>query len=138
MGKSWIENSLILAFLLFITGAILNFILGLGLSLFGVKGSFINDLGFLLIAYMLGFFYTRKTNQVMPKGLRLKIISLFFLIYIIITFLITYFITSAGFIVVFFLVAFASFFIIIECLVIYWIFGFVGKTYLKNMNKSIN
>jgi hypothetical protein len=136
MGDNWIQNSLILALLLFISGAIINYIIGLGLDLFGLDISFVNDLGFLLVAYIVGFFYTKKIGQIMPKGLRFKTVGLFFVLYLIATFAITYFITQGEFMVLLFAVGFSSIMLIIECLVIYWFLGFGGKTYLKSANKA--
>ena len=136
MGDNWIQNSLILALLLLITGGIINYIIGFGLGLFGLDISYVNDIGFLLVAYILGTIYAKKVGQIMPKELRLKSIGLFFMFYLIAIFLITYLVTQGKFLVVVFAVAVASFFIIIECLIIYWIFGFAGKLYMKNINKE--
>ena len=136
MGDNWIQNSLILALLLLISGAIINYIIVLGLDLFGLDLSYVNDLGFLLIAYVIGIFYTKKIGQIMPKGLKFKTVGLFFVFYLIATFAITYFITQGEFIVLLFAVGFSSIMIIIECLIIYWFLGFGGKTYMKNANKG--
>ena len=135
MSDNWIKNPLILALLLLISGAIINYIVGLGLDFFGLDLSYINDLGFLIIAYIIGFFYTKKIGQIIPKGLRFKIVGLFFIFYLIAIFAIN-FIIQEEFMVLLFAVGFSSIMLIIECLIIYWILGFGGKTYMKNANKG--
>ena len=136
MGDNWIQNSLIVALLILIAGGIINYILGFGLELIGLDISYVNDLGFLLIAYILGLIYTKRVGQIMPKGLRLKSVGLFFVFYLLATFLITYIISQGEFMVVAISVALGSFFILIECLIIYWIFGFAGNLYMKNLKKD--
>jgi len=67
----------------------------------------------------------------MPKGLRFTTASLFFLFYLIATFLITYLTVQEEFKALLFSIGFASITILIESLVIYWVLGFSGKTYVK-------
>lgn len=133
MDDNWVQNSVILSLLLLIIGVIINYVIGLLLDLFRLEISLVNDLGFLFIAYMIGLVYAKKMGQIMPKQLRFKTIGLFFMFYLITTFLISYFITRGEFVELLFATGFSGIVILFECLIIYWVLGFSGKDFVKNI-----
>ena len=114
---------------------ILNFVIGSVLGALGFNESRAGDLGFLLVAYILGVFYANRIGHPMSKKLRSNVTGLFFVIYLFLTIIIVLATNSESMSFVIVAIVFASLVLIIESLVIYWFLGFGGKIHFKSRKK---
>ena len=136
MNNKWLQNPLILALLIFIPGIIIDFILIILFRLFGINLDSPIELGFVIVAFGIGYFYTKKTEQIIPKKLKIKSVLLFFVVSFIVSFVIIYLMSKGESMVLLFAVGFSILMILIECIFIYWFLSYGGKTYLKNSKKN--
>ncbi len=131
------RNPWFLGLLIFVIGGAINFLFR---SIFKIRH---HDLGFLLVAYYIGYFYSKKTGYEISKIDRLKSTSILFAIYFILILGISVILemdTSTqvklppSFIWMVRIIPFI--FVILISGLVYFCLGFSGRMYLKTQKKK--
>jgi hypothetical protein len=133
MGDKWIKNYFLLGILIFIIGWGINYSLTSIIQFFNIS---INtfDVGSFLVAVVLGIIYSKKNNEIMPRGLRLKTTAIFLALYLTIFIILLSLIGINIFGLVFSIIGIL--FIGIEVFLVYWGLGFSSKLYLDTKKNN--